>query len=972
MSAYPSSPEQAVETLQRLAAMLEHPASRAEALGELETLVVLADGRGEEAPLRLGEFELWAGKTRLGLRLLLLPSLHAPGPEAIALLSALLRHPAEELVGKRLLHRGAAAGWLCIALARLTGLTAIEGADPGDHAAAVATCNLWLNCDEAAAARVTFSRCDPLRERPPEDRWDLVVASLATEPELDELLEGSPERLLPGGRLVLEIPGWPGRSAIERAFARRGFRAARVAAGPRRTTAAELDALAAREEAGAGPFEFLLREESAEPVGARTAIRWAAAGNAVWHEVSIWDARLAHPRPWLALRRSLREPGLERLLGTLDLAGASEERLEFAAGLAGRLARDPVLPCPAPGGDGSLREDLCRHLAQGFDLWLAAQEVFCAPGPEHALYSLLLAICDPGDEVLAARSVLGPLGRAFEKAQVRAIEAPDVPEDARALLRVVAPRAVLLAAPEDDAGLSAVLGLADDAAARGIWTILVSRLPLAPAGDSALLRCLGREPHRPNLVVLLEIRAGTAHPDCETALLLPVPERLLSDLEIAAEATGARLSAPVQWFVESVLADLLSARVAPVEAQGPTKRNLPRTPLPRSQRIEELAAAAPFAPRFFRADDPRLLRLDRGENQERFPLVLLEGLLGGALRPAAGDAALREAIAAFVTETRGVEVDAAEVVVGTGIRCLLHDAAIALGRLLGKPPEVFVVTPCHGLIPPALRAAGCAVRTGPLSSLLEGKTPPDAIVLSQPGDPDGCFLEEPALRSLAEFAHRHGCWILSNEVAGLLCLHRPKASKVPSLLGVEPRLDGRAVVVGAPAKEFAAGGLRVGWAVVRSPGLRQALTAVRLGRAPGIAMATAAHLYGAWLRAPGAGLAHPRRRAALDAYLESLRRELSARRERLAALFLRERRACDAGGLFFAPEVTGLLGRHIDGEELTAENLPRVLYRHTGVVVNGGPWCSDRDRILLAFGAPREQVEEAVRRLEAFLARLTG
>lgn len=972
MSAYSSSPQHSVETLERLAAMLKDPSSRAEALAELETLVVLVDGRAGNAPLRLCELELAAGTTPLALRLLLLPSMQPPQPDSLPLLSGLLRLPVEELEGKRLLHRSAGAGWLCIALARLTGLAQIEGADATPHAAALATCNLWLNCEEGIASRVNFSHGDPLRERPPDDRWDLLVASLADEGELDALLDEAPERILPGGWVLVEIPSWPGRSTLERAFARRGFAAKPVAVGRRQPTPpVRLAALAAREEDGEGPFELFLREESRDPVGARTALRWEAAGNDVWHETSVWEARLARPRPWLALRRALREAGRDRLLSSLDPSGAGNERVGLAATLASRLARQPALPCPEPGGDGSLRESLRHHLARSFDLWLAETEVFCAPDLRQALYSLLFAVCDPGDEVLVARSVADSLASVFEKARVRRIEAPDSPEDLRSLLRVVAPLAVVLGASEDKAQIPALLALADDAAERGVWTVLIARHAPQHPEQSTLLARLGREPHRHNLVILMELSAGDAYPDHELALLLPVPERLFSDLEIAAETTGARLSAPVQWFFESMIADLLAFQVAPAAAQGPARRQLLRAPLPRSQRIQEFAAAPPFAPRFFRADDPRLLRLDRGDNRERIPLVLLESLLFGALRPASNDAALREAIAAFVAETRGVETDAAEVVVGRGVRGLLHDAAIALGRVLGRPPEVFAVAPCHGLLPHALRAAGCAVRAGPLASLLEGRaSPPDLVLLSQPGDPDGCYLEGSALRALADYALKHGCWIFSNEVAGLLTLHRPKASQVPSPLGVEPRLLPRILVFGGLAKEFAAGGLRLGWVVVRSSPLRKALASLVLERPPGMVMAAAAHLYGAWLRTPEGRPAQPKRRAALDAYLECLRRELSVRRERLAAIFDREGRAGDAGGLFLTPDVSGLLGRTIDGEELTAENLPRLLYRHTGVVVNGGLWCFDRERIHLAYGIPREGVEEAARRLEAFLGRL--
>jgi aspartate/methionine/tyrosine aminotransferase len=1009
MSRYPSSPREATATLRRLAASLGDPSARTEALGELETLVVLAEGRGEDEPLRLREIEIAVGTRQERLRLLLLPSIPPPEDRAFGFLEGLMRLPPRAYEGKRLLEVGAGSGWVCIALARITGLASIVGLDPSPHAEALATCNLWLNGDESIAARVSFSQGDLLRHRPPEERWDFIVGSFpraienpSTElpEEIDDgalhdsacalqrihedrfglgpvlrLLEEAPERLLPGGRLLLELEGRPGRSILERMFARRGH-SARVVASRRveHPRDADLRNLADLEEATRSEFEFYLTPKSAEPVCARTALGWLEAGHPIWHEVAVWEARPRHPRELLALRRGLNDAGVGRLLDSLDLGEASRERLGFAASLAKRLADRPCIPRTLVAGDLGFREKLCRYFERRFDLGLSAQEIFVAPERAEALHSLLLSTCDPGDEVLATRTIFRSCERAFEKAGVRVTVANDTLREVRGLLGAFQPKVVFVGVPEERTDLPALLEIADDAAERGIWVVVdgSAHFDLArEVGPGTVFELLAGEPHRPNLVVLC--RLGSAvHPDLELTLLLPVPERLFSDLEIAADVTYSRISTPVQWLFEDLVSERLASRVSFGASKGVERREFPSRPLPRSRRIEELAASEAFAPAFFRADDPRLLRLDQGENEDRIPFVLLEGLVAAALRPESPeDEGLREAISAFFTETRGVRVEPAEVVVAQGVRPLLHDVAFALGRTLGRAPEVFAAAPCPGGLPPTLRAAGCLVETGPLSALWEREAPaPDAIVVSQPANPDGRFLDESTLRALADYALERGCRLFSDESYGLLALHRPKASRVPSPLAVEPRLAERAVVFGGLSGEFAAGGLRMGWAVVRDAAFRRALTCAALGRLPRITAAAAAHLYGAWLRGVRGRLVHPKRRAALDAYLESLRRALATKRDRLAAIFDDGVGPGEVGGLFLAPDVSALLGKTIGGERLTPENLPRVLYRHTGVVVNGGPWSSDPSRIRLVFSLPREKVEEAARRLRDLLARL--
>ena len=89
-----------------------------------------------------------------------------------------LEVPLDEYDGKRLVEVGTGSGWIPIALAKFTRLAQIVGVDLNPQAEAVATCNAWLNCDEAQVGRLRFGRSDLLDDLPAEDRWDFVVGCI--------------------------------------------------------------------------------------------------------------------------------------------------------------------------------------------------------------------------------------------------------------------------------------------------------------------------------------------------------------------------------------------------------------------------------------------------------------------------------------------------------------------------------------------------------------------------------------------------------------------------------------------------------------------------------------------------------------------------------------------------------------------------------------------------------------------------
>jgi aspartate/methionine/tyrosine aminotransferase/methylase of polypeptide subunit release factors len=1021
MATYPASPREAIQQLRELAEALAVPERRAQALVELRELAELARGQPEGAPLRLVTVMAAVGSLQERLELLLPPSIFAPEAWAYTFLEGLLKVPLDEYDGKRLVEVGTGSGWICIALAKFTGLSLIHGVDLNPHSPWVAVCNAWLNGNARMVARLSFGESDLLRGVAEDGSWDFVVGCipqvLRTEglPEVPSeadaqelydlsnytalqnvyedhfglgliarLLDEAPERLSPGGRLLLNLAGRPGRPIIERMFTRRGF-TTQVRMARRVMQAADTDIrpLVALEQRTQREFEFFMEAHSPEPLRAATALGWLQAGQPIWHEVAVWEAALAMQRETLALRAALRALGAARLNEELDLGAASQEQLGFVAALAGRLARSATLPYAHEAGDAPFRRLVARYLERFFELRLPEEAIFVAPEREQAVYSLLLALCDPGDGVLVSRNLLPVYERALERAEVRVTVTHSTLAEIHRLLGAFDVRVVFLSVmPGERTNWAVLRDIVAEAARRGIWVVLDESAFFHITSEVeplTLFEFLAREPLPPNLVVLYGLIKNAVWPDLELTLLLPVPEPLRADLEVAAEVTYSRIGTLAQWFYERTFAELLTFRISFSESEpSPVSRGSAVT-LPRSRRIQRLAGFPAFAPKPFREEDPELVRLDYGENEAPMPQPLVEGLIAAFAAPREGRKphGLAEAVTGFLLETRGARYAPEDIVLGQGVWSLMHHLGVALRRRLGRVPRVFISTPCYGMLPPTWVAAGCEVELGPLSVLRERRGPggPDVAVISQPSNPDGSYLTHEELVALATWAVEQRAVLVSDEIFGLVNLTNPTAETVHSPVALEqvvPGVGARTVLLGGVSKEFAAGGLRLGWLATRDRALAAELRESGLVP-PMLATARAgAWLYSAYARSPEGRLLHPERHRALREFLVRMRRELAEKRALIAEVLPGDGHSdtTEAGGLFLAPRVDAWLSKEVEGELLTVESLPRVVYAHTHVVLNGGDWCGAPERVRVVFSIPRDKLERARDRLKEFAARL--
>ncbi len=147
--------------------------------------------------------------------------------------------------------------------------------------------------------------------------------------------------------------------------------------------------------------------------------------------------------------------------------------------------------------------------------------------------------------------------------------------------------------------------------------------------------------------------------------------------------------------------------------------------------------------------------------------------------PVAGLPRLREHVAAFHHEVDGRPVNADQVLIAPGTKPLLHNIMRAFASA-----AVYLPAPSWVSYAPQARLAGhevialptayearWRVRPEELQRVIQNHGGPNRdklLVLNYPGNPDGLTYSRAELEALTAVLRRHGVWVISDEIYGLL------------------------------------------------------------------------------------------------------------------------------------------------------------------------------------------------------------
>ncbi|MBV8170676.1 MAG: pyridoxal phosphate-dependent aminotransferase [Candidatus Eremiobacteraeota bacterium] len=322
--------------------------------------------------------------------------------------------------------------------------------------------------------------------------------------------------------------------------------------------------------------------------------------------------------------------------------------------------------------------------------------------------------------------------------------------------------------------------------------------------------------------------------------------------------------------------------------------------------------------------------------------------------PAAGIAELRDAIATYVTRTRGVDITRDNVVVSPGAKPTI---AFTLMALLNPGDEVVIPDPAY----PAYRSIVTYVNAVPVSvPLMESKqfrldpaaleaaiTPKTKIlVLNSPHNPTGGILTNEDIFAIADIARKHDLVVISDEIYNRHCYDKPFAS----YFGLSANPD-RTILVDGFSKAWAMTGWRLGFGVYPKH-IADAVGALMLNTVS----CTTTFVQDAGIAAITGD----------DKPVQAMRDEFRRRRKILVeGLCDIPNVSCQTpGGAFYVfPNVS-----KIESDDI---KLATYLLEEGGVAVLGGSTFGPNGRgfIRLSYAASEENLREALKRMKNALAR---
>lgn len=329
----------------------------------------------------------------------------------------------------------------------------------------------------------------------------------------------------------------------------------------------------------------------------------------------------------------------------------------------------------------------------------------------------------------------------------------------------------------------------------------------------------------------------------------------------------------------------------------------------------------------------------------------------------AGIPPLRQAIADFLKKQHGLDYAASQVMVTSGAKQALLGCLTAV---LNPGDEVLLPAPCWLSYPELIRMAdgvpvlvetradtGFVPEMDALKEKLSGRT--RAILVNSPNNPTGAVYGRAQLEQIAAFAQDHGLVIVSDEIYEAFVYDGAQHLSVASL---NEDAKERSIVISGFSKAFAMTGWRLGYAA----GPRELIAAMDAYQSHAAGNPNSLAQY--------AGLA-----ALQDSRLvEDIVSVFAHRRSRMLTGL-----ADIPGTSFFPPQgafyvlldVSGLIGKRWQGQTITDDLVfAELLLAHQGVSVVPGSAFFAPGTCRLSYAASEPRIDEAIRRLKAFVSAL--
>ena len=805
-------------------------------------------------------------------------------------------------------------------------------------------------------------------------------------------LEESVDILRPSGKVILNLGGRPGTAVLQHMFLRRGFTVSRVwhkQVSQAKDT--DIQALVEIESKTPHRFEFYMGRGSDTPVCASTALAYAEAGGEIAHGLSVYEARMREP---IAVKKILQHLRGKQARNSVDLSytdsALAEEKMAFLAGLTDRLSGSSTFPYEATEGLASFRKRISLFFKNYFRIPWSAENVIITPSLATSCQAIL-QLYRPKVAAVDATLIQGMRERDVP-VRTQILEIPRRADLACELLEKLKPELMIYSIPQNEGrSRDAFDNLVATSVKTGTRLVLdfsdLLELSSTPA-TGGFFSALSENPLPPTVTLVCGLVKNRLYQDLEAAFVVSENRDFLHQLTAAADLTYSRAPYFNQLYYERLLSDLLNFQLTETGVANLKTRNLAGetaetrkrfvgTPDSVTQALQHPAVHGDETA----SSRKDTIRLDYGENSLPAPSIVAETIFEAFskmhLTPSETDPT--DELFRLVKERFGwARTEGMKQILGIGISTLFSSVAEYCAT-----KEITLLFPAgaYGHFVASAQFHGTSIETVTGSFDHQFKITPkllnEALTRVSKKSKDGCWfvLNAPLVNPtgvryssdeldlLLEVAEAHKAPVLLDALFSGLEFSSAETHTPLRRLGREGS-ELRFAFLGGLSKEFAAGGLRLGYAVSSDTELLQAL---RGGSYP----------------AP-----HPTLRYSMKKTLQALlnrdpgtvselgeqRLLLKRRADRLSALLKTSgwEPLPSSGGLFLVARPSAeLLARKLEGKKLEPVTLANELHRSTGVLINSPEWTGIPGFFRFVLSVSDSDFEQALIKLTEFTAKLS-
>jgi methionine S-methyltransferase len=987
------------------------------------------------------------------LLLLQLPSTFTPEAWSFTFYEGLTRYPVEAFAGKQVCELGCGNGWVSLALGRKASPQLVTGIDINPKAVLTSRINLYVNSldDQGQPVVDADGRCllEKVRFETSDllsyfahtgQRLDMIVGCipqvLSPDPEMpfDQItdqtsdavlyalsnyapslgyiedqfglgliakaLEQAIEILQPGGKVILNLGGRPGRRVLEHLFTRRGYQCRRIwQTKVWQAEDTDITPLVDIEKRSAHRFEFYVSLTSDQPINATTAQAFVRCGGQVAHALCVYEAELRNAADIRTIFATLGRAAFQRVRDVLDLAFPSasmaDEKTHFLADLCTSMQSQAPLGYDDIRGNGKLRRSIAHFLRSYHRISWHPDHLLILPNRDELIQAVFSTYVP--QRVLVSADFTHMVERHTPHHLLRhlddtmeVLETPNQVDATCRLVETLSPAMVITQLNAyENRSIEAVMRLIQTCGAKGARLFLDISPYLDLSSEPAfngVLAFLSDHVLPPHAAVFAGLVKNQVYANLQVCLLLSENQTLLTHLLGAVALGYSRTPALAQHYYASLFDELLSFQMDGAQAQLPPRPG-------QSQEPDVLVhitptAAASFAHPSVRTEHLPMqrdaIRWDYGENELPAPEALHVAVLTAFAKREllASECDPREAIAALLAKRYGLDSrnSTGNIITGLGVAPIFA-AFVAQCKQQGK--TLLMPRGTYGQFVATSMYHGCPVQVIETAAREDFKLTPTALHRALEAHPQGwvycCYpvvnptgavYSAAELSDLLSVCKAHRAVVLLDTLFHGLEYH---TGHVPFHLGAattSSQLPGM-VLLGGVSKEFAAGGLRFGYAWSNETLLASHIAAV-LSEPHETTQLTVRYLL--------------EKQVADDPQLlvdqAEQRRVLRDRAARLATVLAQAgwKPLPSHGGLFMVATPAGLYGRSCTydwgGQPktvlLNATNIAEALFASQGLLINNDVWTGIPGFCRFVLSVTDEAFARGIAALEAFYGAVAG